>query len=483
MRCDDTLAFDGRKAQTNSLLDVLVCEKRSTMTPKPAIFTLVASLFPLVLAVQKCSLHHGGGICPDGNTCCPLKHIDGSACIPNDMGSYHATCCSDGLTGCAVNYTCEANQKCHATEGLTDPLVQVMPRYTLCRPTNIETLTTVHGFPIINEAKLAYYSSHGNILQLQQGSDGIKMALIVIHGAGRNADDYYCSATAAVRLQQQYPAESVLVIVPRFASVSDDAIHLHEGGIPLLWKDTGDGPWRYGAQAASPSKATTISSFETMDRIVSVLHNHTALPNLQHITIAGHSSGGQFVQRYSLLTSFWNSKRMSAIVANPSNYAYLTPLRFMNGTWKIPNTAKSDCPQYNEWEYGLDHGGKMVVPYKDRALERLNNNMTALIQRYAHRQVTYLAGGADRCNVSESQQHNGWCYSHGLETSCMDMMQGSSRWERNIRHVESLRMLGVKSHKRRVVPGVGHDHSLIFTSPTGLSALFPPIGEDAASVD
>ena len=330
----------------------------------------------------------------------------------------------------------------------------------------------------MEDANLAYYSSHGNILQENQlDRSEIQMALIIIHGAGRNADDYYCSAAAALQLQQRYRTESVLVIVPRFPSVADDPITLQEGGVPLLWADEGDGPWRYGAQAVFPLHATNVSSFDTVDRIINALSNRENFPHLEHITIAGHSSGGQFVQRYSLLTSSWLSNRTSAVVANPSNYAYLTPLRLLNGTWTVPN--KNNCPQYNEWEYGLERGGDMLVPYKDRAVEALGNNFTALMERFASRHVTYLAGSADRCNVSETQDHNGWCYSHGLETSCMDMMQGATRWERNARYVNSLRNLGINTHERGVVQGVGHDHSLIFTSPTGLSALFPNIDDEA----
>lgn len=208
--------------------------------PKGFALIFICCLSSFGLAVQQCSLEKGGGVCPDGNTCCALKG-GGSGCIASDMGAYNATCCTDGLSGCAVNYTCEVNMKCHATKGLTDPLVQVMPRYNLCHP-NSTALMTVHGFPVVDDAKLAYYSSHGNILR-QRNRHDVEMALIIIHGAGRNADDYFCSATAAVQMQQEYPIESVLVIVPRFASVDDDPITLKEGGVPLLWADKGDGPW------------------------------------------------------------------------------------------------------------------------------------------------------------------------------------------------------------------------------------------------
>jgi hypothetical protein len=293
------------------------------------------------------------------------------------------------------------------------------------------------------------------------------MALIVIHGAGRNADDYYCSATAVVELQNQYPAQSVLIIVPQFPSVTDAPIKLHGGGIPLQWAD--DNGWRYGAQAVYPLYANNVSSFHTIDRIMSVLEHRS---NLKHVTIAGHSAGGQFVQRWSLLTSSWIHNRMSSAVANPSNYAYLTPYRLLNGTMQIPEKHK--CPQYNEWEFGLEDGGDEAITYKDDALKVLGSNITALMERFANRRVTYLAGGADRCNVSENNR-DGWCFSHGLETSCMDMLQGSTRWERNLHYVTSLRRLGIETQQRRVVNGVGHDHSLIFTSTCGLEALFPSV--------
>jgi hypothetical protein len=130
----------------------------------------------------------------------------------------------------------------------------------------------------VEDAKLAYYSSHGNILR--ESLDHIQIALIIIHGAGRNADDYLCSATAAVKLQKQYPAQSILIIVPHFPSVTDDPITLYEGGIPLKWGD--DNEWRYGAQAIYPRYANNFSSFDTVDRIMHVLHNQTNLDYFLH---------------------------------------------------------------------------------------------------------------------------------------------------------------------------------------------------------
>lgn len=96
--------------------------------------------------------------------------------------------------------------------------------------------------------------------------------------------------------------------------------------------------------------------------------------------------------------------------------------------------------------------------------------------QYAARDVLYLAGGADTCNVT-----TGWCDSHGLETTCADELQGNMRLARADNYVKYLAAYfggGVSNpavplrHKQVVVPGVGHDHSLMFESAEGQAALF-----------
>jgi pimeloyl-ACP methyl ester carboxylesterase len=365
------------------------------------------------------------------------------------MGKYNASCCGDGATGCAVGYACreKENDCIVSSEKNSDPLLHVLPRYRLCKAQDTENL---HGLSVAPGALLAYYSSHGPIENITGSPD---MALLIVHGANRNADDYFCSASAAVELQTTF--SNVLLIAPRFYSEYDQRENLSF----LFWKDDRDGPWRYGADAMGP---TTISSYTALDELVQSIWMQ--FPNLRQMTIAGHSSGGQFVQRWTLLTSFWFTDRMKSVVANPSSYAYLTPFRFIRGDWNIPRDD-GDCPHYNQWEWGLDEGGELEVPYRDYALR----NASHVVARFQSRRVLYLAGNLDRCNVSTP----GWCDSHGLETNCMDELQGSNRLERNVRYIASLRRLGIwKEHSRRVVQNVGHDHSLMFQSPEGLEALF-----------
>jgi len=455
----------------------------------------VTSLVLSASSLEVCE--NGVDICPTGNTCCAMPTSSSApydssnnisyGCISSNMGPLHATCClDDGITGCAVNYMCSENHTCTSLDNNTstsnstaDPLLHQLPRYQLCRGTNLDQ---VHGFSVGQQnipapaiTRIAYYSSHGDITGNKIGRDSIQQVLLVIHGANRNADDYFCAASAAAASSY---TESVLIIAPRFLTSSDGPVFLQEGGVAARWLDTGSGPWRYGAESIYPSR---ISSFHVIDNIMKELLNITNFPNLNRIVVVGHSSGGQFVQRWALLTSIWDHERVRAVVANPSSYAYLIPQRFINGHWELP--PKDSCPQYNQWEWGMepstDGKNDVEVAYKIEAMDHLHNNISALACRYNDRDVVYLVGSLDRCNVSTA----GWCNSHGLETTCMDELQGSNRWERSLHHLESLKQLGIFKHKRIVVEGVGHDHSLIFTSPEGLQALSLPIDSTEVKSD
>lgn len=67
------------------------------------------------------------------------------------------------------------------------------------------------------------------------------------------------------------------------------------------------------------------------------------------------------------------------------------------------------------------------------------------------------------------------CHSHGLETTCMDMLQGYNRRYRAEHYVKHLaNVFGHAVHNSSVVPGVGHDHSLMFESLQGQALIFGP---------
>jgi pimeloyl-ACP methyl ester carboxylesterase len=341
-----------------------------------------------------------------------------------------------------------------------DPLVTVLPRYILGNCTS--GVRTVYQLPIQIDnqsfAHLLYYSS-GDILQQQQ----FDLILVVVHGAGRNADDYYCSVLAVAQRQEQ----SVLVVAPRFpiATEASDAA-------TLVWKDdNGAGPWRYGANAVSHP----VSSFAVMDQLLQVVSAHC-----RRLILVGHSSGGQFVQRYTMITPHW-SDFQQAVVANPSSHAYLTPQRYLPSDagfeWRLPTAAEhATCPTYHAWHWGLNMSNQ-ASSYVRQVLTSWSPH--DLLHRFLSRTVWYWIGSRDRCNVT-GLNHDDWCFSHGLENACGDQMQGLHRWARHYRYFDSLRQSAgainqddcLGQHCRLVVRGVGHDHSLMFNSPEAWSIFY-----------
>ncbi len=482
--------------------------------------------------------------CPSGNTCCRMSgryegdqienDVESWGCIASDMGARNATCCSDnGNTGCPSGYNCRTyhddstgkyRHDCVRSNPSNDPFTKVLPRYQLCRAEDSNRKLyglTVQARPRLpsnqksthqESSKIAYYSNQGPIDCKEeeeeecdlQASSQIQMALIVVHGANRNADDYFCSAKATIELQDRYPSSSVLVLAPLFLLKPRS-----ESPSFLYWNDINDkdGSWRYGADSTGP---TTTSSFSAMDAIIGSLNHSERFPNLQTIVVAGHSSGGQFVQRWSLLalSEVWPEVagpiQMHAIVANPSSYAYLTPRRFLehnhstttssgvstarmlrkqpNRVWKLP--PNDDCQGYNQWEWGLDDGGDKDVPYKQQVIAR--EGRSKIVNRYLYdRSVVYMIGNLDRCTEGETNATipTVSCDSHGLETTCADELQGSNRYERHIRYWNSLdrtnlpqeaprRVSRQHKHRRVVVPNVGHDHSMMFQSAEGIDAIY-----------
>jgi hypothetical protein len=380
------------------------------------------------------------------------------------------------------------------------------------------------GFPVDtsrSDLKLAYYSSHGEVLDVAGSHsmrEKVEVVLVMIHGALRNADDYFCTAIQAAT--DAASVSKTWVIAPLFAflknGTSDDDLSLANGGMPLRWGDEVLDPWRSGANALVAENSYrendgnddySLSSYQALDRLLTHLvggegkdeHCKPLLPHLRRVVVAGHSSGGQYVQRWSLMTPVWdllagssrrspgrlNEIEVRSVVANPSSYAYLHPLRWDGAkqSWGVPDTEV--CPGYNRWQWGLEgdgehvHAAKIGVspvnPYVRHQL-RSAGGIERLIERFRQRTVVYLAGSQDRCNMSGTDDR-GWCDSHGLESSCMDLLQGLTRWERFHHYISGLKLVELDA-VGRVVQGVGHDHSLIFQSPEGIRALFGLIDDN-----
>src|SRR5712692_1284970 len=109
---------------------------------------------------------------------------------------------------------------------------------------------------------------------LDQRNDQIRRALVMVHGAGRDADNYFRTALAAAFLAGAL--EDTAVISPRFASNGggcQDLLAANE----VNWPCNGDS-WRSGGAADKEGKLT---SYDFADSILKKLASTAVFPNLR----------------------------------------------------------------------------------------------------------------------------------------------------------------------------------------------------------
>src|SRR4029078_604745 len=120
-------------------------------------------------------------------------------------------------------------------------------------------------------------------------SPRVTRALVMVRGAGRNADHYFETATAAGFLAGAL--DNTLIVAPHYTA-GTDKLAANE----VMWPEGGNS-WRAGGMSPTNS---TISSFDFMDEIIKKLANKKNFPNLTKIVVAGHSAGGQLATRYAM---------------------------------------------------------------------------------------------------------------------------------------------------------------------------------------
>ncbi|MDE3167442.1 MAG: hypothetical protein KGN36_16690, partial [Acidobacteriota bacterium] len=198
-----------------------------------------------------------------------------------------------------------------------------------------------------------------------------------------------------------------------------------------------------------------ITSFDFMDQILRKLANRRTFPNLKSIVVAGHSAGGQFVDRYAMANQVQGrlGVRVVYLVANPSSYAYLdsTRPRGESGLFRDFVDARN-CTTYNKWPYGLeDRTGGYTVRQSDEQLRR----------QFTERPVTYLLGELDTLPLA------------GFDSSCPAMAQGANRLARGQAFARYVNEKFGAHHRAMVVPLCGHNARCMFTSDPVLELAFP----------
>jgi len=301
---------------------------------------------------------------------------------------------------------------------------------------------------------------------LQTRDTRIRRALIVIHGAQRNADHFFATATGAAFLAGAL--NDTLIVAPSFRSADapcNDPLAPEE----VSWDCGG---WRSGSGAAANPNLT---SFDFMDALLKRLSDRSLFPNLREIVIAGHSAGAQFVTRYEMANRVDGTLGVPVayVVANPSSYAWPDASRPQSGGDGSPGAAAAGwkdgqahtgftygtfdaatAPGYDKWPYGLRSRG-------DGYAARLSDEQ--LKSQLVGRSTTYLLSQLDTLPYP------------AFDDSPDAMAQGATRRQRGEAFVNYL--VGQLGAKARVVivPNCGHNDRCVFTSDAALAVLFPPM--------
>jgi pimeloyl-ACP methyl ester carboxylesterase len=301
-------------------------------------------------------------------------------------------------------------------------------------------------------------------VRLDKQNKKITRALIMVHGAGRNADHYFETSVAAGFLAGAL--ENTVIISPRFIAGTDKP-----SADEVMWPEGGTS-WRAGG--FSPTHPT-ISSFDFIDALVRALANKKNFPNLSRIVIAGHSAGGQLATRYAMTNKVHDTPgvQLSYVVANPSSYAWPAAVRPLPTGDADPTTADKEAlgpngekvhstftfgaadsvkaPNYDKWPSGLNN----LVGYA------AGMNREQLIKQLVERPTTYLLGQVDVLPLG------------GFDASANAMTQGPTRRARGEAFFKYLtETLGAK-HSAMIVSECGHNDRCVFTTSAVLPTIFP----------
>lgn len=293
------------------------------------------------------------------------------------------------------------------------------------------------------EARSLVYRTYS----LEAANPAITRVLVMVHGAGRDADNYFRTAVAAGFLAGAL--DNTLIIAPRFAannSGCSDAL----GDNEINWGCSGDS-WRSGSAATN---AEGVNSYDLMDELLRKVARKNLFPNVKAIVLSGHSAGGQYMTRYVMANTVHDALQvpLTYVVSNPSSYAYLDATR--------PNASGEEfrafgegrnCTTYDRWPYGLQNRNGASAKLSD---EQLRKNLAA-------RSVVYLLSELDTLPLA------------GFDSSCPAMAQGPNRFARGLSYAKYVSQKFGAQHKVTPVPLCGHNARCVFTSEAALPILFP----------
>lgn len=311
---------------------------------------------------------------------------------------------------------------------------------------------------------LSYFRTH----DLRAPHPDVTRVVVVLHGTGRDAADYFDRMVTVA--DEEGALATTAVIAPRFQTDPATVCSgLTDTPAPeeLTFSCSG---WKHGANALN---APSIDSFAALDALVVAAVG--VFPNLERVTIAGHSAGGQVAHRYAAVNGLDGGSvtvPFRYVVMNPSSYLYFDDRRLASSavcsaatncaldaaSFVSPYFDAAACAGYDEYPYGLAlrYGASARV------------SAATMVNRYLTRDVVQMLGDLD----SDASTTAGYA---DLDVSCEAMAQGPSgasfRLQRGLAYNAYVGLSGA-SHPVDVVVGCGHSKTCMFESSAGRARVF-----------
>ncbi|WFC98774.1 hypothetical protein MYAM1_001506 [Malassezia yamatoensis] len=292
-----------------------------------------------------------------------------------------------------------------------------------------------------------YYSMTG------MNDSQVKRVLISLPGLQRDSWKYanlFYNALRYVQAKNKFGVEEgdVLIVAPVVLNLDDQAAG-GTNGDDSDWAVYRKSNWEFGGSTHSPKADHSVSFYTALDKLIEKYLDKDQYPNVEKIVLAGHSLGGQAVQRYALLKHEKSyDDQIMYWVGNPGAYTWLTSDR--------PTDA--DCgDSVNEFPYGL--GSSSTFPKYVQKMFDDGQNAGDLVNRFRSRKVRYAFGLLD----------NG-----AGDTHCEAYTQGANHLQRGANFVKNLDDNGgfPDSHSVSYVAGLSHqDYPMIAAEPS-LQYLF-----------
>jgi len=195
----------------------------------------------------------------------------------------------------------------------------------------------------------------------------------------RNADVYWRSAQRGLHA---VPTQSshTLLLVPQFLAERDvvaTSVARHAALEPRGWEG--------GATAVGPAP---VSSFEAIDAMLAMLADRRRFPKLTQVVLAGHSGGGQLVQRYAVVGQ--GEAQLGLGHQGPVCGGQSVVLPVLHGR---PAPGRRDFRAASSRRMPWLRPMEVRVGWSPRDAQRLT--AVEYENRYVKRDVVYLLGGAD----------------------------------------------------------------------------------------